>query len=941
MLSHHPITSAPLAPGRLNLRHCAAQDPMSLPRKRQKLNHKSDDDGSMFHLACAPPQPSQQSFLQKKNSQELEGNLSASKWFDSANSHIGHGLPDLSGYDSRTDCSPFPGAATHWFADEPPFFISLNDASSSGATEYGISDSKRFGENSQQDSEKIDLRDVIDDLTIENRRLKQLLKDRKSRKDSEDRDKLFEIRVHGLPSEKRRELEILLRDFASNLNVNSELPSDLPSEPLATENINVDFASNGAPSKHVQTDSGYASNSNSGQTCATPSNPGRPLPAVPRKSHVKTVKSYLHNIPDGLLPRQPLVMSERARMALVVRRLEDLFTGKNAAPGEHSQPLQQQEVSRLAATAEPRDAPKHNRQEGSREAHILPFDSDINVERLDSMESFSSDSKSRSATKSEGFGKSTPGDINSASGAGRSPDQRPTRPLDLDVHRAQVAEENLEYLRHLGLTSPKLNAEGKKEEGGGWLYLNLLISMAQLHTINVTPAFIRKSIRKLSTKFELSEDGNQVRWKESSEATDVLAGTVRDLDLVDGHWAGEVVGPEANKADKSSHRMATANKQTSATPREDDYGKQLIRQSSMLAQAFSDGPELSTCIPTSRTQPASAFDYKPIILTGKSLVRPNLAHLDDSTGSQSHLDGSSTTDSNDDSYGAAEHADTGAMVFYNNTVFCIDSSPDRAPTTMAKPTWDKSYRALGAPPTAELDEGRDGDVSYFSNATVVPVSEQSFDEVAFDLPPMAELCDVEHEMQELPASGIGGVIPQDNFRLDVKIVRSRSERDEGMKGRDAGDCNARHYTYQVESCSKIDLAPSPLPSPSYIFLPFLSSSSSGVEGAWGSDDEGADTSIDEHEQVGRLFPTDLSTEEWSRSKGEDDMETDSSIDMLASARQKHPSMIAAQEREFELNRQATLMDKAIVTGSLAATAGHGSDSDSDETGSYMDSDDDS
>ena len=765
-----------------------------------------------------------------------------------------------------------------------------------------------------------------------------MLKDRKVQKDSEDRDKLFEIRVHGLPSEKKRELEGLLRDFASDLSVHLELPSNLPPEPLATEKINVGFASNGAPGKHIQTDSGYASKSNSGQTCATPSNPGRSAPAVLRKSHVKTVKSYLHNIPDGLLPRKTLVMTERAKMALVVRRLEDLFTGKNAAPGEHSQPLQQQEVSRLAATADIQSGPKDNRQEGSREAHILPFDSDINVEPLDSLESSSSGSKPRLATKCEGSGKSTPGDINSASSAARSPDQRPTRPLDLDVHRAQVAEENLEYIRHLGLTSPKVNAEGKKEEGGGWLYLNLLISMAQLHTINVTPAFIRKSIRKLSAKFELSEDGTQVRWKEGSEATDLLAGTVRDLDLVDGHWADEIVGLRVNKADGDSSRMAMANNQMSATPCEDHSGKRSIRQSSMLVQAFSVGPEVSTCIPTCRTQPASAFDYKPIVVTGKSLLRPDLAYLDDSTGSQSRLDSSSTIDSNDNTYGAAGHAVPGAMVFYNNTLFCTDSSRDRAPSTMANPTWDKSDRALGVSPTAELDEGRDGDVSYFSNATVVPIAEPSLDDVAFDLTPMADLCDVEHEMRELPASGIGGVIPQDNFRLDVKIVRSRSEGHEGMKGRDVGGDNVRHYTYQVESCSKTDLAPSPLPSPSYIFLPFLSSSSSGVEGAWDSEDGGADTSIDVHEAVGRHLLADLSTEEWSRNEGVDEMDTDSWIDMLASARQKHPSMIAAQEREFDFNCQPTRTDKAIVTGSLAATAGHGSDS--DEIGSYMDSDDD-
>ena len=111
MLSHPPVMSAPLAPARLNPRRCAAQDYMSLPRKRQKLDHNSVDSGLMSCVVGAPPQPIPPSSPQKKSSQESEGNLSASTWFDEANSNIGHRLPDLSAYDSRTDCSPITRAS--------------------------------------------------------------------------------------------------------------------------------------------------------------------------------------------------------------------------------------------------------------------------------------------------------------------------------------------------------------------------------------------------------------------------------------------------------------------------------------------------------------------------------------------------------------------------------------------------------------------------------------------------------------------------------------------------------------------------------------------------------------------------------------------------------------------------------------------------------------
>jgi hypothetical protein len=830
-------------------------------------------------------------------------------------------------------------------ADEPPFFISQKLQSGSfNPVEHGAPDLNHFGGSNQQDSEKEDLRDVIDDLTIENKRLKQLLKKRKSQQDLQDRDKLFEVRVHGLPSNKKRELEVLLRNFASNLNANSGLPSGLLSRPPAAEKPNFDARINGAATKHIQTDSGYTSNSNSGQTSAALSNPGRPNTAVSRKSNEKTVKSYLHNIPNGLLPRRPPVMSEAAKMSLVVRRLENLFTGKTAAPGDHSLPMQQQEVSRLAANADMQCATKHYRQEGSREAHMLPFNSEVNIERLDSLESSSSDSISRLTTRSEASRTSTPEGINSAWSADRSPNQRPTRPLDLDIHRAQIAEENIEYLRHLGLTSPKLNAEANKEDGEGWIYLNLLMSMAQLHTINVTAAFIRKSIKKLSAKFELSDDGNQVRWKGEKEATDLPPRTVQTLDMVDRNSANEIVGRGADNADKQSDRMTTSNTQTSATPSEDKWSNQMNSQLSKRPQLVSSTQDLHISGPTSRSQPVSSFDYKPIRFTEKSLSRPSFSYLDESTGSQLRFDDSSPTNSNDTLHGITDQTDTGPIVFYNSTLFCSDFSGDRAPTNMRRPNPETWRCCLGMSAVVDLDETRDGDVSYFAKSTVTPIPESSVGALVFHLPPIIDSCNSEQKVRELPASGIGGVTPQDNFLLDVKIARSPSA---ALEGKEVGLGKRVQQIFEdrIAACWKTDLPPSQLPPPSYIFRPYLSGSSSGVEGAWDSEDEGGDTSIDEHEPVPPYFLTHVSTEESSPNDSDEDMDTDSSVDMLATARVICPSMLSAQGREFEMNSKPRPME-AVVTGSLAATAGDGSETDSgaesdvDEVDSYTDSDDD-
>ena len=97
MFSHHSNSSASTAHAEANPRRYAAQDSVSVPLKRRKLDHPSDDGGSIAGVT-GTPQPTQRAGLQKKNSQESEGILSASKWFDNANSNLDCGLQNMSNY---------------------------------------------------------------------------------------------------------------------------------------------------------------------------------------------------------------------------------------------------------------------------------------------------------------------------------------------------------------------------------------------------------------------------------------------------------------------------------------------------------------------------------------------------------------------------------------------------------------------------------------------------------------------------------------------------------------------------------------------------------------------------------------------------------------------------------------------------------------------------
>ena len=166
---------------------------------------------------------------------------------------------------------------------------------------------------------------------------------------------------------------------------------------------------------------------------------------------------------------------------------------------------QQQEIAESTDTVSKSDVTKSGcspKITGSREAKILPTGEATDL----SSKTVSRASKSRGSSEVESSRSShSPVDKGSV-------DQRPTRPLDLDLDRAQVSADNIEYIKHLGQSSPLAGAE-TSDKNEGWVYLNLLINMAQLHTLNVTPEFVKRAVAELSTKFELAADGQRLRWK--------------------------------------------------------------------------------------------------------------------------------------------------------------------------------------------------------------------------------------------------------------------------------------------------------------------------------------------------------------------------------------------------------------------------------------------
>src|SRR5579871_1454208 len=244
-----------------------------------------------------------------------------------------------------------------WFAnmlyvDDPPFFLrhsSSSDEHSPGMNENLATSSKllppqpRFRNNNllrinTATSSSDDYRGVIDDLTIQNKKLKRKLRKYEKQHDSHlQDDKLFEIRIHSLPVDKKKELEDMLLKFTMTLRDASQADQ--------STDVNPHFQSSGmsyaslletkkSSLSHTSTrfgDSAYASMSASCQNSTAPSGQD----SIQHSRHKNTplhqqnqnIQSYLQDVPAELIPNHSIAMTEKAKRKLIVRRLEQIFAG--------------------------------------------------------------------------------------------------------------------------------------------------------------------------------------------------------------------------------------------------------------------------------------------------------------------------------------------------------------------------------------------------------------------------------------------------------------------------------------------------------------------------------------------------------------------------------------------------------------------------------------
>ena len=763
---------------------------------------------------------------------------------------------------------------------DPPFFQKETDSSNeerrdgrasvlSPALAYN-QDVRHKASRRTQSSSADEFRGVIDDLTIENKRLKEELKRYKQfGSDMMRKEKLFEIKVHGLPGWRKRELEATLRDFAAGLQ--SESGSRESRESPSQHRKSARHGKHPYFSKHDSVyssrsrpvDSAYASMS-TGPSSNAPNSVvpslGRPSMLSRTKSSQQKVENYLRDTPDGLFPRR-LEMTEKEKKKLVVRRLEQLFTGKIRGKNIHrNQSMSSLDVAVPDSPGPPVMGPPRV-PEANREAHIQQY---FSQKKQHSRDNFSTSNSNGDQTESggNGVGSRDGGGSNKSPPTPALPEQRPTRPLDLDPDRVQIPSENMKYIKHLGLVPTEFLA-GKKAEhqdvspdADGWVYLNLLCNLAQLHMVNVTPGFIRSAVTEKSTKFQLSPDGRKIRWRGGSVGTKFSSDSSVD---------NSQKSPSADETDGSNEGGQRKRLKTSAT------GPVSTPGGSSKGSKFK--PQLSNS--------PHSFHYKPLFVHRSSSLdssvvgttsQPSDGGLDDSNLDQWDYSGSGSSK-------RKRRRCDGAIIYYHGAPFCTDLSGDLgevSPTTYLQTSTAQEEHSIKSPPFFLVHRTMSGsslpirplsdprplvaealDVDLENPPTLVDDDDDSLNDGTAEFP----WCDEPEQVQlhpiepTLETCGLGGVMPEDHFAVIVTTRRTiahagakKPAMPEGMADAIVSRLASMRTTsplapvhpMRIESPIETEylkvrlrrMKPVPLP-PAAMFLPPFSSDSSSV----GSEDE--------------------------------------------------------------------------------------------------------
>lgn len=850
--------------------------------------------------------------------------------------------------------------------DDPPFYLHGSPSSLDSACAVAESypqRTHRFPPHWESVGRTIEeLRSVIDDLTIENNKMRQKLKRHEKLRCSHLRKEiLFEVRTYGLQSRWKRGLEQTLRSFTSTIEGASNMPIKMTAPPETSLGQNPgefsDKPSWSSDSFPKNVDSAYASISASGQTqnsqTAYDYDKSKERLVDSRENHRLRLNSHLHDAQQALYSQRLRFISAEAKQTLIVQRLEQLFMDKPTSATADQVSLQQHMTFCSAASGHMKASKAGDNTveiKGVREAQILTTGAELPAEGP-------ADVQASTMGQDDNGSDDLMGGDTVADSPVKS-EQRPTLPLDLDIHRARAPEESVKYIRHLG---PYCS--------GSWIYLNLLSNMAQLHFFNVTPEFVRKAVARFSSKFEISPNGQKLRWKGSTHGTRLRSDSGSNAE------PREKCSPEVGEGPAGERKRTGENSPS-------DNGTWAQPDVNCLSQVSNYNSSASPGAAPRRRQDflrqfnrAANFQYKPLLFHAFQSERDNSYDYGNdsliSSDDKDSMAGVEPPHLTARSISKRRGSNDGPIIFYHSANFCIDLSGEPSlscdgdtkykPCTnnpvgshMREPDDDfgskPSKRPLIQEPLLDdsaMDDNENDDVSMAELDMAMEHSEPKTDGIYGGLAPTY-----------MEASGLGGVQPQDNFFISVRVkhvsARTRSSKilpyrrnpcrvqrvlqnlraSASLSSKKSSD--AVFHAAEIQFVTTTLLPPSTLPEPSYCLTLF------SEDGEDSNDDHSCNRSPDEKWQnrgstVSSVEEDDIdvdfliaqSQSETPESSQEPSLTTssedgseedeDTSIDLLAHARALDPATIAARELEFETNNGQMLAE--LPVRSSAATVG--------------------
>ncbi|GAA5929781.1 hypothetical protein JCM1841_002646 [Sporobolomyces salmonicolor] len=410
-------------------------------------------------------------------------------------------------------------------------------------------------------------RDIVDDLTLQNQELRARLKQFESAKVPNNlrKERLFEVRFfESLPKSRRREIEAFLTDYVQTISTTSndpsgtsssrafcptDEPSDEPSNEPATSAPDQTESTSSAGAtlrslrssekkalarKAVQAGSradvnsaGSINGSQSGSGSRSGSGSGKAKGRRSSRPRGSGSPSNARRAPHILPSQEPLIVPTSpstndldpppllCRPADVFPTERDVLAAPSFSgiePRSFTGTGHEMRISDPTAKNRKRTRPASSQHDGL----AMADRNFVGCERLRLAPSTRDSSDGHASPDPETlehlivemierlFLESLPTEHHSSSSPDSSP---PTNPLQSDPFPLPAhSSTNTQYLRTM-ITSDEAHTHG------GWLYLNLISTMAALHRLNVSVSTVRHALRTKSQLIEVSEEGNKIRWR--------------------------------------------------------------------------------------------------------------------------------------------------------------------------------------------------------------------------------------------------------------------------------------------------------------------------------------------------------------------------------------------------------------------------------------------